>query len=241
MSQQVVDQFRQALGRDPREDEVQYFQNFIDNGDLSPNDLVNILGASEEGQKRSLTSYGKQYEDALGASDSAILGKAGAALQGQFTRMGRPSSSGYGNAFGGAAQNLAMQRQSQLASFYGNGYQGIMGNTVSAGQGALNRGMGLRDERRNRAYALEDYYRQKNDYEASMKSQERRNLGPQLIKAGVQGAMSIAGAYAGGKGFAAGLGGDGSGATPSSSYNAGFQMPGMYGRTGLNPYAGRYP
>lgn len=239
----INDQFRQLLGRDAHPDEIQVFNEFMKENDLQPYEIGQIIQSHPEYQQNLLTQQGGQYADLLGKSDERILGLAQDQARGDFARMGRASSSGYTAAFANAARDLAMGRQQQLAQFYGQGYGGIRNLAAGQGQNALQRGYGLRDERRQRGWAIDDYYRQQNDFNSALKGQSRRNLQGSLTEAGIKlGTGLISGGLSmglsgmtpgagGGPGGFSGLGGSGSGAglgyNPSlyGSYNS---MPGYY-------------
>ncbi len=225
----IREQFQNLLGRDARPDEVQVFNEFMRENDLQPYEIGQIIQSHPEYQTKLLTQQGAQYSDLLGKSDEMILGKAQDQIRGDFTRMGRPNSSGYGAAFAGAAGDLAAQRQQQLASFYGGGYGGIRSLAAGQGQGALQRGYGLRDERRHRGWELTDYARMRDDYNSNLKTQSRRNLQSGLLNAGVNLAARGAAAMASG-GTAGGMGGSAS--SPGLTGGGGLNLNDPYGMQG---------
>lgn len=202
----IFEQFQRVLGRDPRADELEYFGRFLENSDLQPNEIGQILEASPEFQQVNLRKQGQQYNDYLSASDKYNLGRAQEDIAGNFRAMGRPESSGMAGAFASVAKDLAARKQDALASFYGGGLQNIMASQVDTGSAVANRGYGLRDKRTDRAWALEDYYRQKNDYQDMMNQQGKMNLKNQLIGGGIGLASSLAGGFATNYGMKAGLG-----------------------------------
>jgi hypothetical protein len=194
--QSIIDQFQRVLGRAPRPDEISYFTKFINEETLSPYEIGQVLQSTPEYQ-------------------STMLKKQG---QGQFRRLGRPDSSGYAGAFAGAAKDLAASRQASLAQFYGGGLQTAQANVYGQGMGAIGRGNQLTDRRQQRAWDLEDYYRQKEDYLGAMKAQSGLNLKSQLIGGGIGILGGAASGYAGGLGLASGLKSLGGAATNFQGY-----------------------
>lgn len=192
IADQIKALFKQSVGRDPRPDELDYLTKFVDEGGLQPFEANQIAQGLPEAQNRQLQQYGGQYEQALAGADQRIMGQAGDQLTSMFAQQGRPRSSGYTAAFANAARDLAIQRQPQIANFYGQGYGNIMGNYGQMAQGATNRGYGLRDEQRKRAWEIEDYYRKKNDTQDFLNMQGTRNLQGSLTNAGINVAASWA-------------------------------------------------
>lgn len=182
--------FKQATGRDATKDELDHFSTYIKNGDLDYNEIGQIAQGLPEAQQARLGQYGDQYASQLGKYDDQILGKAANVAQGQFAGLGRPDSSGLNSAFAGAAQNLAQQRQGQLASFYGNGYNNLLNQYQSLGQGAQNRGYALNDSRTEYNRGLNGYQTQRNDYMSLLEQQNQMNRRNALAK----GIGSLAGA-----------------------------------------------
>lgn len=240
----IEDQFMRVLGRAPRPDEVAYFQKFINDGDLSEYEIGEILGGTPEAQGAMFRKQGEEYAGILARGDEDMLNRAQDSIRSDFYQAGRPASSGYLGAYSQAARDLAMARQGQMAGYYGRGFPGLQEQGIQQAYQSRNRGAGLRDERRQRAYQIEDYYRQKNDYESFMKSQDRRGFGRKLLGAGIQMAGTIGAGYAGGLGLAAGLGarglaaagGVGGGPMPGYAQAGGYSD--IYPRT-QSPY--RYP
>ena len=224
----IADQFKRVLGRDPRGDELDFFLNFTKENDLTPYDVGQILGGSEEAQQSRLTQQTDQYSQTLGKYDDQVLSKAQDQIRGDYARMGRPSSSGATASFAGAAQNLAMQRQNQLADFYGGGLQNIGSQYQATGGNALARGYGMRDEKRQRGYQISDYYTQQNDFNNYLKGQHVRNQQDAVLKAG----LGLGGGLIG-PGLTSGMGGLGaasasSGLMGSGGANLGYAPPPQY-------------
>lgn len=165
--QDIGEQFTRILGREPRKDEIDFFDKFIKENNLQPYEIGQILQSSPEYQnKLAETQQGKQlseFQNLLGFGDQQILGQAQDMLTGQFARQGRAGSSGYVSAFANAARDLALNRQNSLANFYGATVPGInnqlRGISLEQGQAGLARGFGLAAEKRQRGYDLEDFYR----------------------------------------------------------------------------------
>lgn len=212
-------QFQQILGRIPTPEEAAYFQKFIDAGDLGEHEIGQILQATPEYQSAQLTKNTAQFGQTLQANDSAVLSQAadrfGAQAQSKFAGLGRPNSSAMAaqvfSQGGQLAGNLAQSRQSALADFYGNGLRTNAANAAAQGQGAVDRGYGLRDERRQRGYQIEDYYRMKNDYQDEKNASSGWNaITPEFAVSqaiGIGGALG--GSYLGGIGAGRGMAGKG--------------------------------
>lgn len=208
--QDVADQYQSVLGRAPTSAESDYLNKFLQEGSLQPYELGQILQGSPEFQKTQLMKNGQQYSDLLGASDANILGKAGAQIQSQFAEQGRPVSSGQIGALAQAGQNLAQQRQSALASFYGNGLNQNQSLYAQGGQNALDRGYGIRDNQtqfsQNMALA-----NQQNGFYQNYLNQANRIQRNQGLGSAIGGGLGlIGGGLAGGPMGAAAGGGAGS-------------------------------
>jgi len=229
----IREQFMRVLGRDARPDEIEFFNGFLAENDLTPFDVGEIIAGHPEAQQTRLNQQTDQYGQMLGKYDDQILGQAQKTLQGQFARMGRPSSTGYTAAFSNAARDVAMARQGQLAQFYGGGLQGLQNQYMAAGSSQVPRALGLRDERRQRGWAIDDYYRAQNDYNSAMRGQSTRNLQGSLLNAGIN--LAARGAAAlGTKGMSefgqAGAQQSGAGLgpyNPGGGFNYGYKQPGV--------------
>lgn len=177
----VADQFARVLGRAPSEAETQYFQKFLDEKSIQDHEIGQILQASPEYQNTQLGKDTAAYGQKLAANDQQILeqgaGIAGAQATSRFAGLGRPNSSALAaSVFGQTGQlagNLAQSRQTALASFYGQGLQRNAALGVQGGQGAIERGYGLRDETRQRAYDVEDRNYMKTVYDEYQARQSR--------------------------------------------------------------------
>lgn len=207
----IADAFTKVLGRSPSKAEIDYFQKFINQGDLSELEVEQILGGLPEAQQTRLTQQGQQYGDMLAANDSNLLAKAYGQANSDFRRLGRADSSGLNSAYAGAAQNLGMNRQNALAQFYGQGLQGINQSYAGLGQGVQDRGYGLRDDRTkfDRDFSLAQYWytRQSNDYQDQLNAQNRANRRGAILGLGGAALGAVAGGYGGsmlGPGFIGG-------------------------------------
>ena len=169
-SDDAARQILSLLGRSATPEEVAYFNKFIADEGVTPYEIGQMVQSSPEYQGKQLDQNATAYMDKLNASNADILGMAGAQAQSRFASLGRPATSAQAGALGQAAQNLAMSRQNSLAAFYGQGLQNNAAMAASQGMNAQNRAFGLRDERRQRQYQIEDYYRQQNDYQNSKNS-----------------------------------------------------------------------
>ena len=196
---QITDLFQAQLGRAPTQNELGYFSQMGQGtngvGGMSAYEAEQAVGATPEAQLSTLGKYTDLYSQQLGKYDNQMLGQAQNQLMGQFRQLGRANSTGYINAFAQAAQNLAMNRQSQMAQFYGQGLGGAMQSQVGAGQGALGRSYGLQENERqfsrDKTLAQLNYDRQSDFYN----TQSRRGFQQGLIGMGAQIGM---GAIAGG-------------------------------------------
>lgn len=152
----LSDQFQQILGRQPTRAESDFFNKFIKEGDLSEYEIGNILGSSQEAQQSRLRQQGAEYERLLAAGGEdvtrRVLGETADIARGDIARRGLSDSSSFGGQLTRAgqdiAQNLAAQRQSMLADFYGRGFDEQRETARELGGGVLERGYGLGDERR---------------------------------------------------------------------------------------------
>lgn len=189
--------FQQYLGRPATEQELKYIGDFIDQGHLNTYEAGNLISGLPEAQQRSFSNYGQQYQQALGASDEAILGKAGKQLQSRFAQQGRPDTSSYGAAYMSAARDLAISRQPAIAQFYGQGYRTLQEQPYMASQRSIGRAGELQDAYRNRAWEQDDYTRQQNDYNDRLNSYNRTGRWDSFLNSGIQAGAGIYGSYVG--------------------------------------------
>ena len=196
-SADISRQFQQILGRDATPDEISYLDKFIQENGLSPQEINFALQGMPEAQGRQLTADTQAYGAQLAQGDQGILDKAAATAQSRFASLGRPVTSGQVGALAQTGQNLAMNRQSMLADFYGRGLQNIAGNRQTLGGGMLERGYGLRDETRQRGYQVEDRNYMKNMYDEYSARQARGQragalgqMGGSLLGAGLGAALA---------------------------------------------------
>lgn len=194
----IIEQYRQVLGRDPNQAEIEYFNSFLGENNIHPSEIGQILQSHPEYQQNLLTKQGSQYEELLGKSDQRILSLGQDQLRGDFTRMGRPASSGYASAFANKTADLAAQRQQSLASFYGGGYGGIRELAAGQGQQALGRGYDLATEKRKRGYQIDDFYMQQNSFNDYLNQQKRSSRQGALGRTIAGGVGAGIGAFYGG-------------------------------------------
>lgn len=168
--QSIAQQFVSVLGRQATPEELDHFSKFVDDGHLDPTEVAQVLQATPEFQNTLLQKQGGQYGDLLAANDSRTLSQAAGSLNATLAGMGRQGSSALESGLAQQAGNLAAQRQSALAAFYGRGLQNNASLAQSQGADMIGRGYGLRDESRHRNQMIEDYYRQQNDYNTAKKS-----------------------------------------------------------------------
>lgn len=216
----VEQQFLRILGRPPRPDELEYMVGLMTDEAMSANEIGQVLQGMPEFQSRQLDQNAQKYGQALDASNQGVLNQAAATAQSSLASLGRPGSSAMGASILSAGGDLARQRQSALAQFYGQGLQQNQALTQGYGQNALARGYGLRDEKRQRGYQIEDYYRQKNDFASAKKAASGWNaLTPEFI---TQGLFSL-----GGKAAAAMTGGmaGNAGGLPNPNQDFGYYPP----------------
>lgn len=214
------DQFQQLLGRQISPDEFQYLGKFMNEGNLQGHEIGQLVQSLPEYQNNLLNKNTAQFGQQLNAQNQAILGQAGAEANSRFASLGRPNTSAIGASILQAGGQLAQQRQSALADFYGRGLQQNAALGVQQGQNALNRGYGLRDETRQRGYQIEDYYRQQNDFNNYQNAHSGWNaITPEFVASGL---FSI-----GGKAAAAATGGAiKPGQPPQPGYGGGYPSGG---------------
>lgn len=197
-------QFRALLGRDGNPDELAFFNKFIADEKITPLEINQMIQSMPEYQGQRLNQDVTAYGNQLALGDQGILDKAAATAQSRFSGLGRPVTSAQAGALAQTAQSLATQRQSALADFYGRGLQNNTSLSQAQGQGALERGYGLRDEARQRGYQIEDRNYMKNlydEYNARAASQARKGAIGQIV--GMAGGAAL-GSYGGPEGAAMG-------------------------------------
>jgi hypothetical protein len=194
-------QLQLLLGRDATADEISFFDKFIQQEGLTPYEIGQAIQSMPEYQSRALNRDMASYGAELAKSDEGILNQAAAIGQSRFAQLGRPVTSAQAGALAQAGQNLAQQRQSALAAFYGQGLNVKRSLGQSQGQGALERGYGLRDEAREREYQLQDrnYMKEMYDQYTARQARAQRSgaLGSTL---GAIGGAAIGGYFGGGPG-----------------------------------------
>lgn len=205
--------FLQHLGRAGTPEELDYLTRFINEGHLNPAEVGNYLQSIPEYQQGQLTRDTAAYGAELDKGTAPVLDQAAARINSQFAGQGRPISSAQGGALAQVAQNLAMNKQSALADFYGKGITMNRSAMVGMGKDAINRGYGLRDEARQRQYQIEDYYREQNDYNTAQNS-NNKIFGNPLIGKVTNGVLNLGASY---------LGGRAAGAGQAAGYKAGMQ------------------
>lgn len=205
----INQQFQSILGRPASQDELDFFGKFLDEGSLQHEEIGQVIQSLPEGQRKQLAADTSAYGAKLNEQNAAILDQAGASAASRFAGLGRPQTSALGASVMQAGGQLAQARQSALADFYGQGLKQASGSGISLGENALSRGYGLRDETRKRGYEIQDYYRQKNDYEDAKNASSGWNaITPEFVTGQVLGAAGKAGAaYLGGYGGARGAAG----------------------------------
>jgi hypothetical protein len=212
----VSRQLQALLGRGATPDEVAYYNKFIQDEKITPHEIGLMIQNSPEYQGQALNRDVQGFQNTLQAQDQGYLQNAadiaGAQAQSRFAGLGRPNSSALAasvfGATGQAAQGLAQQRQSALANFYGQGLNQNRALSQSLGQGAMERGYGLRDDAKNFERQV-DLTRIGNQYQQDLysqyaKSQKKSALGGSI--GGVAGALGGAalGSFAGPGGTMAG-------------------------------------
>ena len=204
----VAKQFQSILGRAPTGPEAEYFAKFLDEGSIQPHEIGQILQSTPEFQTTQLQSNARQFGEQLNEQNAGILGQAGAEANSRFAGLGRQNTSAIGSSIMQAGGQLAQQRQSALASFYGQGLQQNQGLYQQGGQGALERAYGFRDEARQRRYQLEDRNYMANMYAdlagRQSKSQKSQALGGMAMGLAGAGLGAYAGSFAGPGGAMAG-------------------------------------
>lgn len=199
---QLNEAFGRILGRPPRPDEAAFLIDAANKNNFSAYEIGEILSGSPEAQRSQTQRDLQGFQDVAGQSDQFVLGKAQQNLEAKFRGMGRTASgSAYAAAFADVAGKLAAQRSSQLAEIYNQRASGIASQEVGQSQGLRKLGYDLDAERRQRAYALEDFYRARdlqNDYMNQVR-RSRRGQGIGQI-AGALGGAGLGYAFGGGAG-----------------------------------------
>lgn len=217
-------QFAQFLGRAPNPDELAYFQKFIQQEGIQPHEVGLMLQGTPEFQGQQLNRDTQAYGAQLAQGDQGILDRAAATAQSRFAGLGRNVTSAQVGALSQVAQNLAQDRQSAIAAFYGQGLQGNRSLQAGLGQGALERAYGLRDETRQRGYQIEDRNYMKSMYDDYLNQQRR---------AGRAGALGSMLGMAGGAAAGALIPGGG-----AMGANIGAQLGGGFGRNAGGLFGG---
>ena len=210
----VSQALQQGLGRVPTQNEIDQYSKYVKTGDLDYGEISQIAQGLPEADKARLEQYATQFGDKLNAQNGAIIDQAANAASSKFASLGRPNTSAMGASVLQAGGQLAQQRQSALADFYGRG----LGNNMLAfrgqGQDALNRAQSLGDSRTAYNRGLSGYQTQRNDYGTDLYNQELKNkrqaynqFGGSLIGAGIGGALG----GTGGARLGAGIGGQAGG------------------------------
>ncbi len=160
----LASQFQSILGRPATQDELDYFNKHITDGNLQPYEVGQILQSTPEYQNTLLNKNTAQFGEQLSAQNKGILDQAGASAQSRFAGLGRPNTSALGASVMQAGGALAQQRQSALADFYGKGLNTNAALGAQQGQSQLGRAYDYAGEKRQRGYQLEDYSLQQNDF-----------------------------------------------------------------------------
>lgn len=197
----IAQQFQEILGRVPTQDEIDYFGRFIKDGELQPHEIGLILQTLPEFQQSQLQKNTAQFGEQLNTQNAAILDQAAAAANSRFAGLGRPTTSALGASVLRAGGQLAQDRQNALASFYGRGLEGNVALGQKLGTASIQRGYNERDTKRQRGWDIQDYYRQKDDYESARRAASGWNaITPEFaIGQGLSLGGKLAGSYIGGR------------------------------------------
>jgi hypothetical protein len=194
----MYEQLASLLGRGLNPAETDFVKKLMTDGEISEFEAGQYLSGLPEFQQRLLDNQATALEGRLAGSDEAVLGRAAKVANSQFAGLGRNVTSAQSASVLQAGGDLAQQRQSLLAQFYGQGQQNIQNNYLNRSQSALERAYQNRDSAV--AFGRQNfmYDRYKRDYEDQIKTQSRRNL-----QAGLWGALGqmpgqLAKAYAAG-------------------------------------------
>lgn len=156
--------FKSTLGREATPQELEFFKPSVEKGEISPYEVGQILQGTPEYQQSLLNTQTKQLGDVLGQGDVEYMNRAGDVLQSQFARQGRtitPGASSYTQAFANTARDMALQRQGQIANYYGAGLGDIARLGVASADQAQSRGQSLADMYRQRQFDLENMEKQR--------------------------------------------------------------------------------
>ncbi|MBI3549446.1 MAG: hypothetical protein HY078_10435 [Elusimicrobia bacterium] len=181
---QIDQLFQRMLSRAGTNEEHSFLQPYFDAGHLSAFELGQFLQGSPEATQSRLSQQQTQYGDILTQANQRFLSQAADTANAQFAQSGRQWSSGQGNSILQAGQQLAAQQAPSLAEFYGQGQRGLNNQYSGIGDSVLSRAYGLKDEARQRAWDIEDYYRMQNDYNGYLNAASRRNRTGALVGLG---------------------------------------------------------
>lgn len=186
--------FNQALGRNGTDAEHTFLKSYVDQGFISPAEIGHYLSGTPEALKNRLAQQQDQFGGILSQGNGQILSDAAKAANAQFAQNGRQFSTGQTAQTLQAGQQIAAQQSPLLAQFYGQGQQGLNDSYYQQSAGALNWARNQAEEYKQRQWSIEDYYRQKNDYDSYLNSANNR------AKWGAVGSLAGAGlgAYLGG-------------------------------------------
>lgn len=191
----MYEQLASLLGRGLNPSEMDFVKKLMTDGEISEFEAGQYLSGLPEFQQNLLDNQATALEGRLAGSDEAILGRAAKVANSQFAGLGRNATSAQSASVLQAGGNLAQQRQSLLAQFYGQGQQNIQNNYLNRSQNALERAYQNRDSAV--AFGRQNfmYDRYKRDYEDQIKTQSRRNLQAGLWGAAGQLPGQLAKAY----------------------------------------------
>jgi hypothetical protein len=190
-SDEVQKVFREMLGRDAREDELQHFGSKLATKDVDAYGLRNFLKGSEEYQAAEDTKFRSGLSSELQGYDTSFFDKAKENVLSRFANSGTLGGSARSSALDFALTDLmgqiAEKRGSYLADLSSRQYAGNKDLAISNYRGGMDRYLDDMDAQRDRGYQnidrsfgraqeLEDYNRQMNDFR-SMGSRRREPWG----------------------------------------------------------------
>lgn len=181
--------FKETLGRDPNQQELDHFATMIARGDADAYTISQGLQTLPEYTKGKDTEARTALRGELSDADTKFLqDKAFPTIQAQFARQGRDVSAGnvgLQTALANAASELNVNRENYLATIGREDYtnrradsinqylQGLQRQYQTNDMGAA-RNYQLQDQAKARQLELENYYMQKSQYDDYLQNYGRR-------------------------------------------------------------------
>lgn len=179
-SGKVNEIFNQLLKHGASDAEVQHFGGLLASGQVDPYELQQFIMQTPEYQTNQDTAFRSSLNDELTNEDTKAFGRQKEDVISRFASAGRIGSTALDFALTDLMGKVAEKRQGFLANLSAAQY-GSSKDSARADYGNLLNGMKdttsyertLADINRQRGWNVSDYNRQKDDYMAALKSQQR--------------------------------------------------------------------